>query len=379
MRVGVIGLGDRAAYLAKVFSAQIPNFEVVAHADPAPVTIEALKQSGTPIGSYYADHSAMLAQEKLDLVLVGSPNHLHLQHIGDSLRAGARVFAEKPVVISEDQSLELLGLLREFGRDSVMIGLVLRYAPIIKDLRAQLSGGALGEIMSIEAAEHIAPEHGAFFMRDWRRRVELSGGFLLEKCCHDLDIYQEVAGSRPVRLASFGSRKYFNDAHGAMDVLAVYHSRKSRWGGVDTSFRSDANLIDNQVAIIEYGKGVNFAFHTNLNVPDEYRRFSIIGTRGMAEGDFVRGYLKVHDALTGDVVFDRKYHFDETNTSMHYGAEEEMAADLTAHFELGQPLPVSVVDGLSAGLTAIKLDEARQTSAVIDMRPVWDRFDAALG
>ena len=26
-------------------------------------------------------------------------------------------------------------------------------------------------------------------MRDWRRYGHYSGGFMLEKCCHDLDLY----------------------------------------------------------------------------------------------------------------------------------------------------------------------------------------------
>ncbi len=51
-----------------------------------------------------------------------------------------------------------------------MIGLVLRYAPLYRDLVAARDEGALGQIASIEACEHIAPYHGAFFMRDWRRR-----------------------------------------------------------------------------------------------------------------------------------------------------------------------------------------------------------------
>ncbi len=80
-----------------------------------------------------------------------------------------------------------------------MVGLVLRYSQHMVDLRAALKAGQLGQIVSLEANEHIAPYHGAFFMRDWRRMIDLSGGFLLEKCCHDIDIYNMVTGSRPVQ------------------------------------------------------------------------------------------------------------------------------------------------------------------------------------
>jgi predicted dehydrogenase len=37
----------------------------------------------------------MLANEKLDLLMIGSPNHLHLEHIKIGLNAGIKIFAEK--------------------------------------------------------------------------------------------------------------------------------------------------------------------------------------------------------------------------------------------------------------------------------------------
>lgn len=376
MRVGFIGLGDRAAHLAKVFFRLIPDFEIVGYADPAPVTLPRFAEWGVPIGAAYADHRDLLRKERLDLVVVVSPNHLHLEHIKDSLEAGCRVFTEKPVVTTEAQTFALLELLRRYGRDSVMVGLVLRYAPLYRDIRAAIAAGQLGEIMSVEAAEHIAPEHGAFFMRDWRRDVAMSGGFMLEKCCHDLDLYQGLIGNRAKRVASFGGRRFFTAQHAKQEASGIYHSRKSRWGGTDSVFGSETQLVDNQVALIEYEDGTNLCFHTNLNVPDEYRRFTIVGTKGMAEGDFVRGYLQIHDAESGQLVARHDYSFDCDALSMHYGAEEGMAADLTAHFYQGKPLPVSILDGMAAGLTAIKIDEAMQSGHVLDLAPVWDRFDS---
>ena len=40
------------------------------------------------------------------------------------------------------------------------------------------TAGALGKITSIEASEHIAPYHGAFFMRDWRRYARYNPRFV---------------------------------------------------------------------------------------------------------------------------------------------------------------------------------------------------------
>ena len=49
----------------------------------------------------------MLKNESLDLLMIGSPNHLHLEHIKIGLKSGIRIFAEKPIVINEIQSYEL--------------------------------------------------------------------------------------------------------------------------------------------------------------------------------------------------------------------------------------------------------------------------------
>jgi predicted dehydrogenase len=380
MKVGIVGLGFRLGYLARTFSAQVPGFSIVAYVDPEPAGLDYTRQHGVPVGKPHDSLEAMLKAEKLDLLMVGSPNHLHLEHIRAGLAHGIKVFSEKPVVTTTSETMEIARLIAEYGSDTIMVGLVLRYAPLYVDLRKSMAEGFLGEVVSIEASEHIAPYHGAFFMRDWRRYEEYSGSFMLEKCCHDLDLYNGVMGCRPSRVASFGGRKSFTPRNapeglGANDVL-VYHRKPSGWMGSDKVFDSDANIIDFQTAIVEYASGSSMTFHTNLNVPDEFRRFCVVGAKGMAEGDFVRNYFKVHDARTGEKLIDTTYTF--AGNSDHYGADEQMARDIGRHLTEGLALPVSVVDALEAGLLAIALDDARKTRTVIDMNPVWARFDAAL-
>lgn len=380
MKVGIIGLGYRMGYLARIFSLMVPGFTVVGYVDPAPAGLGYMKQHGIEAGRVHDSPEALLTTEKLDLLMVGSPNAMHLGHIQAGLEHGVKVFAEKPVVTSQEDTFKLLELLRIHGTDSVMVGLVLRYASLYRDLTRMRDEGVLGDIVSIEASEHLAPYHGAFFMRDWRRYQHYSGGFMLEKCCHDIDLYQGLVGSRPVRVASFGGRRTFlpgnaPTAEGIND-MEIYHRKPSGWLSTDKVFDSDADIIDFQVAIVEFENGVALNFHTNINVPDEFRRFCVIGSKGMAEGDFVRNYFRVHDARTSQKLIDKSY--EMTGLSAHYGADEQMAADIGKHLLDGAPLPVSVVDALAAGLTAIKMDEARASRAVLDLTDSWRRFDEAL-
>ncbi|AJY46337.1 Gfo/Idh/MocA family protein [Martelella endophytica] len=381
MKVAIIGLGFRLGYLGAVFREMDPDFEIVGYVDPNPAGLETLQKDNISPGTSYETPEAMIAAETFDLLMIGSPNFMHLDHIRIGLEAGLTVFTEKPIVTSIEESYKLAALLNTYGHDRLLVGLVLRYSPLYRDLRTAQAEGRLGDIVSIEASEHIAPYHGAFFMRDWRRYARYAGPFMLEKCCHDLDLYNGVVGARPRYVASFGGRKSFTPANapqgtGANDI-EVYHRKPSGWMGADKVFDSDADIIDYQTATIEYENGVAMTFHTNLNVPDEFRRFCVIGAKGMAEGDFVRGFFNVHDARTSEKTVSKTY-TAPSERSAHYGADEQMAEDVIAHITRGVPLPVSALDAIEAGILALAMDEARNEHKVVDLSPVWARYDALL-
>ncbi len=413
MKVVTAGIGLRAAHVLSILKQAMPEAELIGYYDPQPAS--ALQVDGATIDKDAArnlvadnvypgypdapkikqlkegfatcvdmrrntprfdDIDSMLKETKPDLLFVGSPNCFHLEHIKAGLGAGVRIFTEKPVVTTKEETMELAALLAEHGTDRVMVGLVLRYSQHMVDLRAVLDD--LGSIVSLEANEHIAPYHGAFFMRDWRRMASWSGGFMLEKCCHDIDIYNMVTGSRPAKLASFGGRKSYvpYNAPTANVENEIMHHKPSVWNSVSDAFHSDGDIIDHQTALVQYDSGASLVFHTNLNVPDEHRRFCVMGTHGMAEGDFVRGTLKA-TARDGSVIAAHDYtKMDSKRASAHYGADHMMVDDIVA-FLRGETdnLPVGVVDALEAGLVAMALDEARISGAMVDMTPTWQAFD----
>ncbi|WP_176086737.1 Gfo/Idh/MocA family oxidoreductase [Martelella sp. HB161492] len=381
MKVAIIGLGFRLGYLGTIFREMDPDFEIVGHVDPQPAGLQALTDFGIDPGTTYATPEELIETARFDLLMIGSPNHMHLEHIRLGLEAGLTVFSEKPIVATIEESYALAALLHTYGHDRLLVGLVLRYSPLYRDLRRAQSEGMLGDVVSIEASEHIAPYHGAFFMRDWRRYTRYAGPFMLEKCCHDLDLYNGVVGARPRYVASFGGRKSFipanaPEANGIND-MEVYYRKPSGWMGSDKVFDSDADIIDYQTATIEYENGVAMTFHTNLNVPDEFRRFCVIGAKGMAEGDFVRGFFNVHDARTSTRLIGKTYS-SPSERSAHYGADEQMAEDVIAHIKNGVALPVSALDAIEAGILALAMDEARHGRKVVDLQPIFARYDALL-
>jgi len=376
MKVATAGIGLRPGHVLSILKETMPEIEFVGFVDPQTSHLDMIG-ADTP---RFETVEEMLKTTKPDLFFVGSPNVFHLEHIRAGLEADVPfIFTEKPVVVSIEETMELGRLLQKHGGASrLMVGLVLRYSQHMVDLRTAIADGALGEIVSLEANEHIGPYHGAFFMRDWRRMEGYSGGFMLEKCCHDLDIYNMVTGSRPSRVASFGGRKSFVPAYAPTSnaEAEIFHVKKSIWESVDDPFHSDGDIIDFQTAILEYETGASLAFHTNLNVPDEHRRFCVMGAKGMAEGDFVRGFLKV-TRRDGSIYADNDYsQGNKAQLSAHYGADHMMATDLATYLR-GQAasLPVSIVDALEAGVAALALDRARSTGQIVDLTEIWDQFD----
>lgn len=181
MKVAIIGLGYRLGYLGHVFTEMHPDFQIVGYYDPAPAGLPTLQEHGISPGVSHPSPEALIKAGRFDLLMIGSPNHLHLDHIRMGLEAGAKIFSEKPIVASIEQTYALAELMGRYGHDRLMVGLVLRYATLYRDLLAARDAGQLGQIVSVEAAEHIFPYHGAFFMRDWRRYEKWSGSFMLEK------------------------------------------------------------------------------------------------------------------------------------------------------------------------------------------------------
>jgi len=382
LTIAVAGLGQRISTVIRHLVAAAPHVRVAGYCDPAPVGLRALEKRGIETGAAHESVAAMLAAVKPDLLMVGSPNHLHLDHIKAGLEAGVRVFSEKPVVRSVDETWELARLLRAHGEASVIVGLVLRSSPLVAAVRKRLAHENFGRLVSFEGNEHLHPEHGAFLMRDWRRHAAHAGSFLLDKCCHDFDLYRLFAGALPARVASFGGRTIFTPENAGLaerrhkDGAQAYSLWRAGWNGGNDVFASDADVADNQVALVEYENGVRLAFHANTHAGILQRRWYFAGTGGAMEADLVTNRLTFRDALGAD---DPQTEDMELGPEAHYGSDPAMGRDLAAHLLEGAPFPVQVQDAMIAGLTVMAVDRAMREGTVVDCRALWARLEREMG
>jgi len=379
-RIGVIGLGQRIAHVLAAMREVGWLLEVAGYADPSPVGLPILAEAGIDPGRTYPDPAALLADGPFDLVMVGSPNHLHFDHLNAALAASYPVFTEKPIVRTPEESFALAVTLA--GRDAppIFVGLVMRSMPIVREVIARVDAGELGELISMDATEHLPPEHGAYLARNWRRRQDWGGSFMLDKVCHDFDIFGRIAGGRAVQAASFGGRRIFHP--GRVDPPMTYENgeaayalRDAGWMGANDAFHSDMDVDDHQVAIVRYQSGLALSFHSNSHVSLGERRWYIAGTNGTLLADLVRNKLMVRPAL--DRRKPERIDFATRTADNHNGADQAMAIDLLAALEGERVFPVTPWDSLEAGLTVMAIDEAAASGQMVDLAPMWARLDSA--
>ena len=375
MRLAIIGFGSRISHVfANLKAVAGDRLQLVgwADVDAKPPGLTRVPEAGRG----FTDHREMLATLRPDAVMIGSPNHLHLTHIRDALEAGAKVFSEKPVVITPEESWEAAHLLAKYGQERFLVGLVLRSSPLFRKALATVRSGRIGKPVSMEANELLSPEHGGFIARDWRRHRAYSGSHLLEKCCHDIDLHQALLGGRIVRAASFGGRSVFVPENQTMKTGERYGTWSARWGTDPggNPFTAESDIVDHQVFVAEVEGGARLSFHCNNHVPFGQRRWVLCGVKGAWESDFDNGRIRIQEAFgTAEVIE------PPANGGGHYGADTAMAQDLYDAWFKGTAFPVPTRAAIEAGLAAMGIDQAQRTGTVFDLTPWWAKLDAILG
>ncbi len=379
-RIGVIGLGQRIAHVLAAMKEVGWNLEVANHVDPAPVGATILAEAGMESGQSCPSVSSLLAAGPYDLVMIGTPNHLHFEHLNLALDAGWPVFSEKPIVRTVEESYGITKRLAAGGNPPLFIGLVMRSMSIVRETIARCDSGDLGEIISIDATEHLPPEHGGYLARNWRRKAEWGGSYLLDKVCHDFDIFGRIAKSRPAKVASFGGRRIFTAQRTNVPKTydngeAGYALRDAGWAGANDSFQSDMDVTDHQTAMLEYENEIRLTFHANSHVALPERRWYIAGTEGTLIADLARNRLMIRRAL--DRRKPERIDYGGVTADSHNGADQAMARDLLATLEKNAPFPVTPFESIEAGLTVMAIDQALEAGTMLDCNAMWAEYDLA--
>jgi len=93
--VGCIGLGTRGGDLNDAV-AHVPNVKVVAVCDVyGPHRQKGIQRSLNPEVKAYVDYRELLADPKVDAVVIATPDHWHCRMVLDAAKAGKDIYCEK--------------------------------------------------------------------------------------------------------------------------------------------------------------------------------------------------------------------------------------------------------------------------------------------
>jgi predicted dehydrogenase len=144
----------------------------------------------------YADMGEMLADERVEVVHVTSPNALHFPQVREILAAGKNVVCEKPLATTSQESAELVRLAREAGVVNA-VNFNIRFYPVNQHLAQLVAEGGLGEVRLVT---------GHYFQdwllldTDWNWRLDPAEGGMLRAVgdigSHWLDLMSFVGGLR---------------------------------------------------------------------------------------------------------------------------------------------------------------------------------------
>ena len=89
----------------------------------------------------------------LDAVIIGSPNAFHVDSAIPALDKGLTILLEKPVATSLEDCAKLWQAYIKADCPPLAVGFVLRYTPFYSKVKELIAQGAVGQVLSIEAAE----------------------------------------------------------------------------------------------------------------------------------------------------------------------------------------------------------------------------------
>lgn len=216
LKLGVIGCGGFVQTHLKAINEHVPEFRIAALCDIIRDHAEHHRRKFCPRRKVpiYKDYRVMLAREKLDAVIVSTPHTLHFRHARDSLKAGAHVMVEKPMVTSAAHARRLVRTAEKAGK-TLLVAIQGTFTDTFAYARKLLTDGTMGELQLVSGI--LAQGWMEGVRGTWRREPKLSGGGqLYDSCAHVLSAMMFLVNS-PVREVSC-----IADNHGCkVDINAV--------------------------------------------------------------------------------------------------------------------------------------------------------------
>lgn len=315
---------------------QVAPVEVVGLCDPDKHQLEkaaemvSQRQSSKKKPPTYGDYRKLLAEQKPEIVLIGSPDHWHALQAIESIQSGAHVYVQKPISVDVMEGEAMVAAARKHNR-VVQVGTQRKSTPhLIEAKKNIVDAGLLGKIAHVEMCCYyhmrnngnppvqpvpdffdyemwtgpapMRPYDGLPHVRWWRTFMEYGNGIMGDMCIHMFDTVRWM-------------------------LKLGWPNRISSTGGIYVDKTGKSNIADTQSAIFEYNELNCVWQHRSWGTPadPEYPwSFKLYGENGTLcastmQYDFIpRGKgEKIHR----DVVYEKeKYPEDLTEPDIELNA-----------------------------------------------------------
>jgi predicted dehydrogenase len=152
------------------------------------------------VPEYTTDLEAAVAHASTDTVVIGLPNHLHLEAVELCARHGKAVLCTKPLARNAAEAKQILDLAESAG---IFAGYLedLVYTPKTLKAVAAVRAGQIGEVTWARSRETHPGPHSAWF---WDAE-QAGGGAVVDLGCHCIEIVRSYVGkgNRPVEVAAW--------------------------------------------------------------------------------------------------------------------------------------------------------------------------------
>ena len=421
----IVGAGHRAL-LYSTYALENPQaLKIVGVADPDPIRRrKTAEMHGFGEDMCFESAEALAERPRLaDAVINGTMDTQHVKTAVPLLRRGYDMLLEKPFAVNEDEMWELQRVAGETGR-RVMICHVLRYAPFYVAVKERLLAGEIGDIINIQATEHVSYHHLAvsYIRGKWGNEEKCGAPMLLAKCCHDMDLIMWLkSGVAPRQVASFGSDFQFDPGKkpaGAgkrclvdcgIEENCLYSAKKhyidhpDRWSfyvwdclehlekpTIEDKIQSlktdnihgrcvwdcEHTVVDHQSVAINFADGATATLNMIGGTAKAERNLHIIGTKGEIKGVFDDSVFTVRTIDTAsesgwrEEVVDLAIGGDKSGmTGSHGGGDLRLVEDFVRVLQGEQPSIscTNINDSLNGHLAVFRAEKSRRTGTVAEM------------
>jgi predicted dehydrogenase len=191
INAAIVGLGGWGRNLVNHTQGKSPKIRFVLGCTRTVANAAAFgDEKGFPV---VADYAAVLADPKVDAVVLATPHSGHADQVIRAAQAGKHVYCEKPFTLSRTSAEGALEACVRAGV-TLMVGYNWRYQPALQEVRRMIDDGRLGQVLHLEG-NFNGPSVYRFPREHWRpSRDECPAGGMTGRGCHVVDAMIYLAG-----------------------------------------------------------------------------------------------------------------------------------------------------------------------------------------